>query len=189
MPDISNLTEKTLGGNGVLDQLLTTVGLHIDNEYNKSRIKANDYSVVYTSLITAALNAALQHDLQKDLVEAQIAQVEAQTAKEEASTLLINEQRAKLIAETNLLDQKTETERAQTEDVAVPNSVIGKQVGLYTEQTKGYEVDQNVKVAKLFADTLNVQLSTNENVTTSGTGMDNTNIARIMNHTRNSVGA
>lgn len=170
-----------------------------------------------TEAETTNIQAALPNiQLQDDLTTAQIAQVEkavekateeialvaAQTKSEQAKVshtvatadsilgqqaALVAAQVAKAEAEEALLIKKEKTECAQTEDVAVSNSVIGRQLTLYANQAKGYDVDQKVKVAKLFTDIAAVQLNINENYDTAGTGLENSAIADATTTARNSV--
>lgn len=155
--------------------------------------------------------------LQDDLTSAEINQVnkvieksteeikliEAQTVSEEAKTdhtkatgdsilgqqaELVKAQVEKTIAEKELLEKKKETECAQTEaNAAESGSVIGKQIALYTAQAKGYDVDQKVKVAKLFTDIAAVQLNINDQYDTDSNGLSDSNINDAVTTARLSV--
>lgn len=77
----------------------------------------------------------------------------------------------KVTAETNLLNQKTLTERAQVTSVGVDaDSIVGRQKSLYQAQTTGFTRDAEQKAAKLMVDTWNVRRTTDE-----GTSANDTN--------------
>lgn len=132
-------------------------------------------------------------------IPGEIALLGAQKLQSEAQTALINQQKLNAVTEgtvlvaqecklkaefdvlkstdlktqqeTNLLTQKTATERAQTQAVGVDeNSVVGRQKALYVAQTNGFSRDAEQKVAKLMIDTWNVRRTTD-----SGTVADSTN--------------
>lgn len=212
-----DLTTQDLEGTGILDVMLNTVKLHLKREFDEDRIRGNDYAQTYATLVGAALQSASGYAIQKPLTDQQLLneaakklQIEAQTANivaelpnhqlmDDKTQAEINflvsqkdtadEQKAKIEAEGELLAQKLETEKAQTQDIAVADSVIGKQITLYTQQAQGYVVDQNVKVAKLFGDTANLQLNVNENYDTATNGLADLNIKKVMDNARVSVGA
>jgi hypothetical protein len=69
----------------------------------------------------------------------------------------------KLIQETALLAQKTQTEKAQVMAMGVDdNSVIGRQKLLYAAQTAGYTRDAEQKAAKMLIETWSVRRGTDE---------------------------
>lgn len=77
----------------------------------------------------------------------------------------ITKQQLKLDSEVAVLNQKKDTEEAQTKDVVNGISVsgiLGKQAALYGQQTDGYKRDAEQKAAKILIDTWTVQRSTDE---------------------------
>lgn len=87
---------------------------------------------------------------------------------------LIMEQKLKTVAETTLLAQKNQTEKAQTVGAGVDtDSVIGKQKNLYQAQTDGFKRDAEQKAAKLLVDSWNVRRTTDEGTVADATNMLN----------------
>jgi hypothetical protein len=95
---------------------------------------------------------------------------------------VLMEQKLKTIAETSLLGQKMETEKAQTNGAAVtPDSVIGKQVSLYDAQANGFLRDAEQKAADIMTKTWSVRRTTDEGTGVEGNGLNDGNIARSVN--------
>ena len=87
----------------------------------------------------------------------------AQKCKLDAEYDVLVGTKLKIVAETSLLNQKSATEKAQTVGAGIDaDSVLGKQIGLYTAQTKGFERDAEQKAAKIMIDTWNVRRTTDE---------------------------
>lgn len=153
------------------DDLITQ---QIANEVStKANIEAN----------TANTVAELpNHHLMDDKTQAEIDYLASQKDVADGNAL-------KAAAENALLAQKKITEEAQTQPIADPNSVIGRQLVLYTNQANGYIRDQEVKAARLFTDVANVQLNINENYDTATNGLDDANIKKTLDKVRIGVGA
>ena len=124
---VADLTEATLHGGGVFDLLMRASKEHLEQEFQKNRIKGGEYSSVYLGSLTAVLQQAVQFLLSKDkaaneaaLVEAQIRLADAQVAlaaqqllntKAEHEILLmglpkINAEIAQIQAQTAMLEQQ-----------------------------------------------------------------------------------
>jgi hypothetical protein len=72
MADI-NLTEITnVGGTGVFDKLMESVGKQLEDQYLNNRITSTDYANVYLGSMQAVLQQSVQYALQEQLIEAQI---------------------------------------------------------------------------------------------------------------------
>jgi len=200
---LSDLTEARVSGNGAFDLLMKAAKAHLDEEWNKNRIKGAEYSQVYLGSLTAILDSSVQFLLQKDkyareadLIEAQIdlirqqivnAEVEnrvleATVCKLKAEYDLLLEQRLKTTEETGLLAQKKVTERAQTVEAGVDEgSVVGRQKQLYMAQTNGFTRDAEQKAAKLLVDTWSVRRTTDEGTVADGTNrLDDVTIGRAI---------
>lgn len=87
----------------------------------------------------------------------------AQKCKLDAEYDVLVGTKLKIVAETSLLNQKSATEKAQTVGAGIDaDSVLGKQIGLYTAQTEGFKRDAEQKAAKIMIDTWNVRRTTDE---------------------------
>lgn len=124
-------------------------------ELNKPKIEAE------TRLINQnAENATVQYHV-----------LEQQVCKLKAEYDNLIEQKAKIISETGLLNQKKATETAQINGAGVdPDSVVGKQIKLYGNQADGFLRNAEQKVAKMMLDSWGVRRSTDE-----GTSANTTN--------------
>lgn len=77
--DISDLTETTLEGNGVLDIMLRTMRTHLESEYDKNRIRGPEYATVYLGAFTAVLSEATRFTLERLKLGAELDLIHAQT--------------------------------------------------------------------------------------------------------------
>ncbi len=186
-----DLTEATLAGQGVFDELMRASKAHLEQEYTKGRIKGPEYSQVYLGSLQATMQYAIQFllerqraDQQAELLKAQVVTEQKQQALLEQQTVnavtenevlqkqickleaefdVLMEQKLKTIAETALLTQKKATELAQTSGINVDDhSVIGRQMTLYKAQADGFKRDAEQKAAKVLVDTWNVRRTTDE---------------------------
>lgn len=129
--DITKLTECTLEGSGVLDKLLHTARVHLQDEFQQGRITGKEYSNAYIAIYDRMVQSAIAYTLAAEKAPYEIAQLEAQTALTEeqrkqveeetryrlpaeiqqiqAQTALINYQKAEL------LPAQTANQRKQTE--------------------------------------------------------------------------
>ena len=129
---ISSLTSNVatangvVTGDGVFDDLMEAVNTQLNNQYELGRITGNDYATVYLGAMQAVIQQAVTFALSVE----------------------------KANAETALLDQKKVTEYAQTKvDAATgtlanspaSDSVLERQVNLYTEQAKGFKWNADQK--------------------------------------------
>lgn len=85
---VEELTTGEVGGTGVFDKLMQSMGAHINGQLEKGRITANEYTKVYTQGIESALSAGVQFLLGRDQAfwAAQTAQVQAFTARVQLET-------------------------------------------------------------------------------------------------------
>lgn len=97
----------------------------------------------------------------------------------------------KTTAETQLLQQKTTTEKAQVLALGVDdNSVIGRQKALYAAQTDGFAKDAIQKAAKIMMDTWSVRRTTDTETSANSTNkLDDATVGRAVEKLLASVGA
>ena len=203
LPDIApvtvdDITQGSVTGTGIFDKLMATVAAQLQAEFKADRITQTDYGQVYVSALNNTLNQTIQFlltkdqaalqaatlaaqyekiALEKDILELQKQQLTLQLAQLEQQTLLIQSQILTDAAQRALINQKTVTEVAQTQDTPMSNTstgysgVVGKQNALYAAQTTGFTRDAEQKAAKLALDILATQLSTDDSMTVENTNM------------------
>lgn len=158
IPKITNedLTQKTVDGTGTFDIIMSTVKVHLKEEYTSGRITGQEYTKAYIQIVTAALSGGIQFLLGRDQ-----AYWQAILAQQQAKNALIQE---------DLIREQMETARAQTLDtrsdgVTTVVGAIGKQKALYNQQITSYQRDAEVKAAKLFTDAWITQKTLDEGLT------------------------
>ena len=134
---LSDTTESTISAKtGNFDELMKTVTLHLEEQFNAGRITGTDYATVYLGALQSTLAQAVNF------------------------TLNMN----KANKEADLLAQKEITEYAQTGTTAastlpVSGSVSGKQITLFTEQAKGFKWNAENKYLKTLLDAYAINVS------------------------------
>ena len=98
---ITDVTTGAINGTGVFDKLMSTVKAHIAEEYDKGRIKGQDYATVYLGMIQSVLQQSIEYVLREKMTEAQIAGVEKETELKSTSLKLqeSNENNIKIIGD------------------------------------------------------------------------------------------
>lgn len=74
-----DLTTGALDGTGVFDELMSSVNIHLQQEYNAQRIRGPEYAQVYLGGLQSVLQQSIQFLLTKEKAEKDTALVEAQT--------------------------------------------------------------------------------------------------------------
>lgn len=117
---LAQLTEAKVDGAGVFDTLMRASAAHCQQEFDRNRIKGQDYAQVYLTALQYTLSTATQFLLGKDkayleaqLIEAQVKIAEAQLRQEEHKIELIAAQVLKTKQETTNLVQELENLKAQ----------------------------------------------------------------------------
>lgn len=79
----AELTDRTVGGTGLFDGLMTALSAHIQREYEKGRITGGEYAQAYVSMASNALAQSVQFLLAKEQSywQALLAQKQAQAAE------------------------------------------------------------------------------------------------------------
>jgi len=143
---LSDTTQSTIAAKtGNFDELMKTVTLHLEDQFNAGRITGTDYATVYLGALQSVLAQAV--------------------------TFTLNMNKAN--KEADLLAQKEITEYAQTGTTAantlpVSGSVSGKQITLFTEQAKGFKWNAENKYLKSLLDAyaINVSVSKTDDTAT-----------------------
>lgn len=99
-PTVDQLTQGSVGGNGIFDQVMATVSAHIEGQYNKGIIGQSEVAQVYIAAIQTVLPQSLQFLLTQDQVywQTRLVQLQAQNAYLERAKLVADVETAKLIA-------------------------------------------------------------------------------------------
>ena len=141
--DIQELTTKQLNGTGVFDVLMSTSSIHIKEEYDKGRIRGQEYAQVYLGAMQAVLATSVDYLNRSKLLGIEIANqekqgllIEAQTALTEAqANQVIQETTLKLPAEIANINASTALSDANKDRVIEELTLIPLQGNLLTAQT------------------------------------------------------
>lgn len=143
------------------EQKLTAVVERELVQANVAKVEAETLNVPKQGLLIEAQTALAEQQLLNAVVEKEV--LEAQVCKLKAEYNYTMQNVEKSAAETELLVQKTATERAQILGLGVDDdSVIGKQKRLYQAQTEGFSRDAEQKVAKILIDTWSTRRMTDD---------------------------
>lgn len=121
---LDNFTENKLEGNGVFDRMMSSVELHIQDEFTKNRITGSSYAQAYIACIQAVLQASTQVCLESDKLaleleelklKIEIGKVQLEKAKVDLETAKVLLEKAK--QENELIHWQTVTEQAKTRDI------------------------------------------------------------------------
>ena len=141
--DVQELTTKQLNGTGVFDVLMSTSSIHIKEEYDKGRIRGQEYAQVYLGAMQAVLATSVEYLNRSKLLGIEIANqekqgllIEAQTALTEAqANQVIQETTLKLPAEIANINASTALSDANKDRVVEELTLIPLQGNLLTAQT------------------------------------------------------
>lgn len=116
--DITKLTECTLDGSGVLDKLLHTARVHLQDEFQQGRITGKEYSNAYIAIYDRMVQSAITYTLAAEKAPYTIAQIEAQTALiEEQRKQVEEETRYRLPAEIQQIQAQTDLIKYQKDEL------------------------------------------------------------------------
>ena len=135
MLDITKLTECTLDGSGVLDKLLHTARVHLQDEFQQGRITGKEYSNAYIAIYDRMVQSAIAYTLAAEKAPYEIAQLEAQTAlTEEQRKQAEDETRYRLPAEIQQIQAQTSLTIQQKSNLEADGLNIPKQGKLLDAQ-------------------------------------------------------
>lgn len=173
---LKDLTEGKIGGTGVFDVLMETAGLHIQREFDKNRIKGQDYAQVYLTAMQYVLQNSSVFLLQKDeaankalLVQAQIDLtklqgellqkeidreiltrdlIAAQVAKLKAETTNVITENDSLIAQQCLLKAQYDLTMVQKLQTTAQTSLVQQKIATEKAQVTDTGVDDNSVIGR-----------------------------------------
>lgn len=133
--DIAKLTECTLEGSGVLDKLLHTARVHLQDEFQQGRITGKEYSNAYIAIYDRMVQSAIAYALAAEKAPYEIAQLEAQTSLlEEQRKQVEEETRYRLPAEIQQIQAQTALTAQQKTNLEAEALNIPKQGELLNAQ-------------------------------------------------------
>ena len=133
--DITKLTECTLEGSGVLDKLLYTARVHLQDEFQQGRITGKEYSNAYIAIYDRMVQSAIAYTLAAEKAPYEIAQLEAQTALTEEQRKQVEEEtRYRLPAEIQQIQAQTALTTQQKANLEADRLNIPKQGELIDAQ-------------------------------------------------------
>lgn len=100
------LTTGKVGGTGMFDTLMSSIGSHLEREHKQGRITGKEYSEAWVNAMAAALSTATQFVLSKDQshYQAQLAQLQVRMAETQTVTERLNAE----ITKAKLVQSQTE---------------------------------------------------------------------------------
>lgn len=169
MIPVSDLTSGSVGGTGLFDVLMTTMKGHIEQEWAQNRIRGPEYSQVYLGSLTQILQTSVSFlleqrkaDQEEALLAAQIAETEARVLLVEAQVelakqeklnaenqwKLLDEQRAKMIAETSLINEQVLNAQADRDILEQQKLKITAEVAVMQEKVLTAPVERELMEAQ-----------------------------------------
>lgn len=157
----AEITDGCPAGEGVFDQLMKSVKAHLKEEYDSQRIRGSEYTQVYIGSLTQAMTQAIQWQLGAQIAENQARLIEVQIENGEKQTLLLEEQRQLLIAQTAHAEQQTVNLALDAVNIPKQGDVLDaqegqilKQVEVATEQARNtaYQTDETMPAQKAILD-------------------------------------
>ena len=147
LPTAKDVTEETLSGKGVFDSYMRAGKAHLDDQYEKGRIKGSDYTQAYIAMLQLMMTEA--NKFVTGLVQAEIAAqgfgLQFMTAGYDAA--LKREQAKKMQSEAGLVCQQLAElkengavertlKRAQRQVQIMQAKLYEQQIGSFKDKTK-----------------------------------------------------
>ena len=136
--DLTNATTPT-DGTGYFDKLLSTINIHINDQYTQGRLTGTDYANVYLGSMQSAISQSLEFLLKEKLIEAQI---DGASKDNLLKDVQLNELRNKAEAE---LEKQWGYNITRDTDGRL---ILGNSTGNGIIDKQGTELDKNVDVTE-----------------------------------------
>lgn len=157
--DLRTLTQGTVDGEGVFDQLMRALRVHLDQEFTKGRLTGEDYAKSYTALTATVLQQAIQYVLTEPQSAAQVSLIESQVTQTDAQTQLIAQERANAVVQGQNLTKQGNVIDKQVETATAEIARIEAQTAQVDQQTSNLAAEAlNIPKQGLILDTQKAQL-------------------------------
>lgn len=143
-----HLTEASLTGAGVFDELMKATKAHLHEEYSKGRIKGPDYASVYLGSMTAVMQQAVTFLVERDRAAAQAALLREQVNTEIKQQLLLDKQIEKTVRESDLLLEQKAKLQAETALLNQQILKVGAEINILVEQLENTIAERNQTLAQ-----------------------------------------
>lgn len=143
---ITDLTTSDVNGTGVFDKLMQSVESHIQQEFNRNRIKGPEYATVYLGALQSTLDQSIRFLFDKDdaaLKAKQLVLMDAQIAEMQARVSLTTQQAANAILEGNLLSKQVEKLTAELSLIGNQELKTVAETSLLTQKTETEKAQVN----------------------------------------------
>lgn len=159
---IEEFTESKVDGSGVFDLLMKANRAHLEDEFNKSRIRGSEYATVYLGMLESTMQHALAFFIQQrklgleaDLlaIQKQIAEIELEKAQVELEIARLNAQKIPaeidvLKAQKCKLDAEYDVLMGQKLKVVQETALLTQKVATEKAQTVGSGTDPDSVIGK-----------------------------------------
>lgn len=170
---VAEYTEAKVEGTGVFDVLMKATAAHLEQEFNKTRIRGPEYATVYLGAIESVQRTALEFLVQQNklAIEAQVLQTQLEIAK--INLQIAQQNLLKIPAEIELLEAQAKLTNQQAANAIIEGTVLSAQKCKLDAE---YDVLVGTKL-KVVAETslLNQKVAT-EKAQTIGAGIDPTSV-------------
>lgn len=131
---VVELTQATVDGTGVFDVLMQANKVHLEQEFQQSRIRGPEYATVYLGVIEATMRSSMEFLTQRyklvfeaRLLDAQVAIAEAQLAQAAIELQIAQMQLQKIPAEIAVLTAQATKIDQETSNLIAEAEIIPKQ--------------------------------------------------------------
>jgi hypothetical protein len=147
---IKMLTEVNLEGQGVFDQMMAAIDIHINREFKENRITGDQYATVYGGTLAVVLGQAVNFTLQKDMArwQAIAAQMAARKAEIDAVTARVLLEKTKFEAANAQFQMENSKATVALTKMSIAN-VNGQHLLLMSQvEEQRYKVDNLLEITK-----------------------------------------
>lgn len=162
---IEEFTESKVDGMGVFDLLMKANKAHLEEEFNKTRIRGPEYATVYLGMLESTMQHALAFFIQQRklgleaellLIQKQIAEVELEKVRVELEIARLNAEKipaeiAVLKAQKCKLDAEYDVLVAQKLKTTQETALLQQKIATEKAQTVGSSVDPDSVIGKQIA--------------------------------------